>query len=184
MRDRNGCLIEICTAGGRWLGVSRAARPTAPSPWRRSLRIPGGGRLASPPPACSNSRSSSCWRLVRLTGVSTTISTNMSPRAWPCSSVMPLLRRRICLPAWVPAGTAMRRRRPSIVGTSTWPPRAAVGHRDRHPAEDVAALAAEQAVRGHGDENIEIARLAAADARPRPRRTGGCGCRPRRRPEC
>ena len=166
---------------------SRSARPRAPSPWRRSLRIRAGGR--SPwrrrCRTSSNSRRSSCWRLVRLTGVSTTISTNMSPRAWPCSSRHALAScRRICLPAWVPAGTATRRRWPSMVGTSTCAAQGRGGHRDRHAAEDVRALAAEQPVRRHADEDVEVARLAAPDRRPRPRRRGGCGCRPRRRPGC
>jgi hypothetical protein len=74
----------------------------------------------------SNSRSSSFCRAVRFTGVSTTARCRMSPCAPPRSAGIPLPRRRICLPDWLPAGTFTRLRPPSIVGTSTSPPSAAV----------------------------------------------------------
>src|SRR3984893_11892536 len=77
-------------------------------------------------PSFSNSRSSSCCRLLRLTGVSTTASMNMSPRAADRSTVIPFDRRRNWCPDCVPAGTVTRVRLPSTVGTSIVPPRAAV----------------------------------------------------------
>ena len=115
------------------------------------------------PPARSNSRRSSCWRLVRFIGVSTTISTNISPRAWPCSSVMPLDLSLICLPAWVPAGTVHASLPALDGGYLDLAAQGRRGHRDRHPADHVGALAAEQPVRCHGDEDVEVARLAAAN---------------------
>ena len=77
-------------------------------------------------PSFSNSRSSSCWRLVRLTGVSTIASINMSPRAAERSTVIPFERSRNWCPDCVPAGTVTRVRLPSTVGTSIVPPSAAV----------------------------------------------------------
>jgi hypothetical protein len=49
---------------------------------------------------------------------------------------------------------------------------------------DVGALALEHLVAAHRQEDVEVARRPAARARPRPRRSGGCACRPRRRPGC
>src|SRR6056297_341086 len=73
----------------------------------------------------SNSRSNSFCRDVRLTGVSTASSMNMSPVAPPRSDLMPLPRSRIWRPDWLPPGIFTRLRPPSIVGTSMSPPRAA-----------------------------------------------------------
>ena len=55
----------------------------------------------------------------------------MSPKS-PCipgpwrKGGIPLPRRRICWPVWLPGAILTRERPPSIVGTSTSPPSAAV----------------------------------------------------------
>ena len=77
---------------------------------------------------------------------------------------MPLPRRRNWWPLWVPAGMLMRAILPSSVGTSMVPPSVAVHHRDRHPAMDVGAVALEQLVAAHRQEDVEIARRPAAHA--------------------
>ncbi len=168
-----------------------------PSPWRRSLRFRAGCARARR--HFSNSRSSSCWRFERLTGVSTTTSTYMSPREGERSTDMPLPRRRNWWPDWVPGGDGE-------LGAAAVDhrhlDRAAQGrrrHRDRHAAMDVGAVALEDAVRLHREEDIEIARRAAAhaglafagqpdagsvlDARPGSTRraTSPCACGPGRR---
>ena len=63
---------------------------------------------------------------------------------------MPFERSRNWWPDWVPAGTVTRVRPPSTVGTSIVPPRAAV--------------ALEDPVRCHADEDEQIARRSTADA--------------------
>jgi hypothetical protein len=71
---------------------------------RQGLRRLGagrGGRDHRAPAQGSNSRSSSFCFEVRLTGVSTASSMNMSPMPPPRRAGMPLPRRRICRPDWL-----------------------------------------------------------------------------------
>ena len=125
VRDPDGVLVEICTPPARLSALLAQLVPQLLHLGEEAFRF-RLVLLALAPPAFSNSRSSSCWRLVRFTGVSTTISTNMSPRAGRAARSCPCLAAGSACPLWVPAGTANSRRRPSIVGTSTWPPSAAV----------------------------------------------------------
>ena len=81
--------------------------------------------LCSPP--CSvlpNSWSSSFWRLVRFTGVSTATRQSRSPTPPPRTDFTPLPRSRNTLPVCVSGGT-LSITRPSSVGTSSSPPSAA-----------------------------------------------------------
>ena len=89
----------------------------------------------------------------------------MSPDCAERSTGMPLPLRRNCLPVWAPSGIVTRAFLPSMVGTSISPPMRRDGHRDRHLAEQVGAVALEEFMRPDREENIEIARRAAAQAR-------------------
>jgi hypothetical protein len=70
---------------------------------------------------------SSFWGSESCVGTSTTTSTSWSPRPAMRRRGMPLPRTRSTVPDWVPGGTR-KRPLPSSVGTSTSPPRAAVGN--------------------------------------------------------
>src|ERR1051326_5549440 len=71
------------------------SRRSSKNSFTREKKPSASGLVARlPSPASANSRSSSCWRFVRFTGVSTVTSMYMSPREGERSTLMPLPFRR------------------------------------------------------------------------------------------
>ena len=88
----------------------------------------------------------------------------MSPWPRPFMLGMPAPRWRSCLPDWMPAGILISCFCLSRPGTSIAPPSAAVVKLTGHAREQGRALALEDRVPGEVDEDVEIARRAAAHA--------------------
>jgi hypothetical protein len=122
------------------------------------MTLPGCSLRSASRTRASNSR----WREVRLTGVSTASSITMSPVFADRSAGIPFMPQPHLLAGLAPAGTFTRALPPSIVGTSTSPPSAAVGIADRHAAEQMHPVALEDRVLFHLDEDVKIARRPAA----------------------
>ena len=139
-----------------------ASRRRRASVCRRSRSTAGH---SSPVSVSRNASSNSFCLALSLVGVSTSTRTTRSPRPRPCSTGMPAPRWRNSRPDWMPAGIWIVFTAPSGPGNVDLAAQRRGREADRRARVKRRALALEQRVALHVQEDVEVARRCAACAR-------------------